>query len=74
MPQATSAYEKRWARINSFGETKIPQVQRTCNDCGRPFLSGVMVVERSYVVGAKCNKCILLVPNPKKPKKWFQHA
>jgi hypothetical protein len=51
-------YEKRWAKINAFGDTKIPQKLRKCDVCGRRFLSGTMSVERGYVVGAGCIKHI----------------
>ena len=73
MPTSTFLTEgaevERWKRINSFGASKIPQKHRVCSDCGKPFLSGIMLIERSYIVGAKCNKCVSLVENPQKPKK-----
>ena len=58
LPKVPCVYEKRWAKINAFGDTKIPQKLRKCDVCGRRFLSGTMSVERGYVVGARCIKHI----------------
>ena len=41
---------------------KVQPEGRQCQNCGRTFLSGHLVVKRSYIVGFVCSHCAKLEP------------
>lgn len=51
-------WAKREARLAAYNHTKINPAHMVCVQCGHKFLSGVMIIERSFIVGAKCTQCV----------------
>ena len=48
--------EGLWKRGRKKGSF-IEQNERKCGNCAKPFLSGVIVVERGYTTRALCRAC-----------------
>lgn len=47
----------RWNPSRHSGKTKIARRERKCDLCGERFQSGMVSVERGYIVSAACTDC-----------------
>jgi hypothetical protein len=41
-----------------FSGPYVSQRHRQCRHCGRPFLSGLLLIERGFTTGGVCDTCL----------------